>query len=319
MKVYAIGTATLDIFFVFDNLNFLKNFKFLKEKNEAKNIFVDIGGGGLNFAYNFQNLNLKSKAIIKLGNDFIGKVIESKIKEKGIDVVINYNKGNSALSFIFLSKKGEKYIFVYRGVEKFNKKDVIYDKNSAYYISTGNTPIGIWEYVVSRLKKNNNIIGFAPSKYFLSKKECYEILNKINFFVINLDEAKILLRKNIQNEFELAEKLRKKIYKTDIILITLGDKGSLLLTRKNCYFSEAYKKFKIVDTTGAGDSYGSTFFAILLKNKWELNENNLFLALKLSAVNAAHNLKEIGAQTGLLKEKDLLKFQSVKLFIKKVW
>jgi sugar/nucleoside kinase (ribokinase family) len=318
MKAYSIGTATLDVFFIFDDLVFLRNPNFLKEKNEVKNIFIDIGGGGLNFAYNFKNLGLNSTAIIKLGKDFVGKIIKNRIEEKNIDCIIRYTKGNSALSFIFLSKKGEKYIFTYRGAEVFDKKDIIYDRNSAYLISTGNTSLETWLYVVNKLKKNNNIIGIVPSKHFLSKKEAIEILNKINFFTLNLEEAKILLKTKENDKIIIAKKLKDNFEKTDIILLTLGEKGSILIKKENIYFSEAYRKFKTIDTTGAGDSYASTFFAILLKNDWRLEENVLFLALKLSAVNVAYNLREIGAQTGLLKEKDLIKFKNISLNIKKI-
>jgi sugar/nucleoside kinase (ribokinase family) len=318
MKVYSIGTATLDVFFIFDDLVFLRNPNFLKEKNEVKNIFIDIGGGGLNFAYNFKNLGLNSTAIIKLGKDFVGKIIKNRIDEKNIDCIIRYTKGNSALSFIFLSKKGEKYIFTYRGAEVFDKKDIIYDRNSAYLISTGNTSLETWLYVVNKLKKNNNIIGIVPSKYFLSKKEAIEILNKINFFTLNLEEAKILLKTKENDKIIIAKKLKDNFEKTDIILLTLGEKGTILIKKENIYFSEAYRKFKTIDTTGAGDSYASTFFAILLKNNWRLEENVLFLGLKLSAVNVAYNLREIGAQTGLLKEKDLIKFKNISLNIKKI-
>ena len=318
MKVYSIGTATLDVFFIFDDLVFLKNPNFLKEKNEVKEIFIDVGGGGLNFAYNFKNLGLNSIAIIKLGQDFVGKIIKNRIDEKNINCIIKYTKGNSALSFIFLSKKGEKYIFTYRGAEVFNKNDIIYDRNSAYLISTGNTSLETWLYVVNKLKKNNNIIGIVPSKHFLSKKEAVEILNKINFFTLNLEEAKILLKTKENDEIIIAKKLKDKFKKTDIILLTLGEKGTILIKKENIYLSEAYRKFKTIDTTGAGDSYASTFFSILLKNNWRLEENVLFLALKLSAVNVAYNLREIGAQTGLLKEKDLIKFKNISLNIKSI-
>ena len=266
MKIYSIGTATLDVFFIFDNLLFLKNSNLLKEKNEVKNIFIDIGGGGLNFAYNFQNLGLDSTAIIKLGNDFIGRIIKKRIEEKNINCVIRYTKGNSALSFIFISKKGEKYIFTYRGAEIFNKNDIIYDKNSAYLISTGNTPLSTWVYVVNKLKKNNNILGIVPSKYFLSKKEAQEILKRTNFFTLNLEEAKTLLKIKEENELMIAQKLKNKFPNNDIILLTLGEKGSILITKSNIYHCGVFKKLKIIDTTGAGDSYASTFFGILLKN-----------------------------------------------------
>lgn len=318
MKIYSIGSATLDIFFIFDNLDFLKNPKLISEKNQVPEIFVDIGGGALNTTYTFKNLNLDAEAIIKLGNDFIGKMIAHKIDEKRIPVKIIKTKGFSTFSVIFLNKNnGDKRIFVYRGNEIFNEKDIPIFTDAIYFITTGNTPSNIWKNIIEKLKKKNNFIGIVPSRNLISKKIAKYILNLCNFVVFNEEEAKIFLSKYYRNFSikDLFTLLSKVLPNPSFKLITFGEKGANLIYKDKIYFVEAFKKYKIVDTTGAGDCFSSTLFAYIVKNLNNINEEKIKLALKLASINSAHNLKEIGAQTGILKEKELLKYKNYNLKI----
>jgi sugar/nucleoside kinase (ribokinase family) len=166
-KIYSIGTACLDIFFIFKN----KKIDFrLGEKIEPDDFFIDLGGGGLNGAYNFKNLGLDSLAIVKLGNDFVGRVIKKRMGEKKINAkIINY-KGSSTLSFILLLIPNQ-IIFTHRGESEFKLKDIPIDENSYYFIFTGNTKAENWLKIIKTLKNKNNFIGINPSKKFLEDKK----------------------------------------------------------------------------------------------------------------------------------------------------
>jgi fructokinase len=314
MKVYSIGTATLDIFFIVDNFNFLKK---LKEKNDIEGYFIDIGGGGLNFAYNFQKLGLDSIAVIKLGNDFLGRVIRKRIEEKNIKAHIITTKGNSTLSFILLNKtNGKKYIFTHRGDEIFKVKDIPITHNNAYYIATGRTNINVWKKITANLKENNNFVGVNPSRYFLKNINNLSYFQNIDFLNINFDEASIILGNNNQmTKIDFLRKLKKHLDFIKYILVTDGNRGAWFLTKDKIFHSSIYKKLKVVDTTGAGDSFGSTVFAYLVKNKFKEDENLFKLALKSATFTTAYNLTKIGAQTGILSINELKKMENKKLKI----
>lgn len=312
-KIICIGTATLDVFFIFNSLNFLKKFALIKEKNNVPEIFIDIGGGALNSTFNLKNLNANVEGVVKLGNDFIGRIIEKRIEEKKIPVNILKTKGNSTLSVIFLNKNsGEKYIFTYRGEEIFNKKDIPQYKNSAYLISTGTTPITIWNDIISTMKKNNNFIGILPSSYFLKNNTSKEILKKCDFIVLNEEEAKLILRKN-KNLLDFFKELNKLFENVLIKIVTFGKRGAFLIFKNKVIFVGTLKKLKIVDTTGAGDCFASTAFGFIIENLDNLNEEVLVNILKLASINTAYNLREIGAQTGLLSRKKLLKLKNISI------
>ncbi|MCS7184236.1 MAG: carbohydrate kinase family protein [Patescibacteria group bacterium] len=318
MKIYSIGTASLDIFFIFDNFNFLKN---LKEKNDVENYFVDIGGGGLNFAYNFQKLNLDSTAIVKLGNDFIGKIIRKKIEEKKIKAHIIKSRGNSTISFIFLGKDGKKYIFTHRGDEIFKEKDIPIFNNSAYYLATGKTPVSLWLKIFNKLKRANNFVGVNPSGYFLRNFKKFSNFKNIDFLSINFQESILILKKKKlknKDKINFLKELRKKLFFIKYLLVTDGQNGAWFLTENKIYHSDIYEKIKIIDTTGAGDSFGSTVFALLVKNKLNFREDEIKLILKYAAINTAYNLNKIGSQTGLLSWRKLKTYKKIKLEVKKV-
>lgn len=313
MKIYSVGTAALDIFFIFDNINFFKN---LKEKNDVNEYFVDIGGGGLNFAYNFQKLGLDSIAVVKIGNDFIGRIIKDKIKEKKIKAQIVTTKGDSSFSFIFLNKiNGKKYIFTYRGDEIFKINDIPINSKNSYYISTGKTPVNTWKKIIIELKNHNNYLGINPSKYFLNNLKSVNYLRGIDFLNINFEEALIILKKNKKNKIEFLKNFRDYLNFIDYILITDSNHGAWLITKNKIYHSNVYRGVRIIDTTGAGDSFGSTIFAYLIKFKFKEDEEKLKLALKYATFTTIYNLTKIGAQTGILSISQLNKMKNKKLKI----
>jgi len=64
------------------------------------------------------------------------------------------------------------------------------------------------------------------------------------------------------------------------------------------YFRPALKR-KGINTTGAGDAFGSSFVAGLIKY------NDIEQALKLGILNSNSVIMKIGAQEGLLYSKDI--------------
>ena len=78
--------------------------------------------------------------------------------------------------------------------------------------------------------------------------------------------------------------------------MTKGEKGVVISDGKHLYRAVS-KKLKVIDRTGAGDSFGAGFVSGFLQS----NENIVF-AIQLGIANAAACLKKIGAKNGLLKK-----------------
>ena len=86
-----------------------------------------------------------------------------------------------------------------------------------------------------------------------------------------------------------------------MVLLTLGAKGSRLITPNKTYFEPA-KKIKTKDTTGAGDAFSSTFTSAIALGE------SVATALSWGPINSMSVVQHIGAQAGLLPRAELEKY-----------
>lgn len=107
-------------------------------------------------------------------------------------------------------------------------------------------------------------ISFSPAmiycKFGLSALQ--PILKKTYILFVNADELKMLTKKSpdIGSKKLLA-------YGPEIIVCTLGEKGVLVTTAKSQFTVSQKKAKKIIDSTGAGDSFAAGFLYGVLKGK----------------------------------------------------
>jgi sugar/nucleoside kinase (ribokinase family) len=133
-------------------------------------------------------------------------------------------------------------------------------------------------------------------------------LKKTEVLIINKDEAIELVvsshehRKKSAKFLNNVDNLLKEIKKMgpQIAVITNGRYGAYAYDGDKIYFQPTAKEIKRVNTTGVGDAFGSSFIAGL-----ELFKGDIKRAMNLAARNSASVVSHIGAQTGLLRKKDI--------------
>ena len=98
--------------------------------------------------------------------------------------------------------------------------------------------------------------------------------------------------------------LIKKLHQfgPSISVITQGAKGAYVYDGKKLLYKSALKNRVVVNTTGAGDAFGSGFVAGLLLFKY-----NLSRSLSLGICNSGMVVSKIGAQNGLITKAQLKK------------
>ena len=74
---------------------------------------------------------------------------------------------------------------------------------------------------------------------------------------------------------------------------------------KYIYYAKPPIDRKVVDTTGAGDSFGSGFVAEFIRS------GNVESSIQFAMANSVGNLSKVGAKTGLLKKGQ--KFEKVEV------
>jgi sugar/nucleoside kinase (ribokinase family) len=101
------------------------------------------------------------------------------------------------------------------------------------------------------------------------------------------------------------EKAAKILIKKGIplVIITMGNQGALVTTNRFQRLIPTYEVDKIVDTTGAGDTFNGAFSIGYWIKEWDLEKSCRY-------ANAAASLKiqKLGARTGMPNENELIKF-----------
>lgn len=323
-KITTIGGATRDIMFYTDDMLLVDNKKDLLRqkligfeygaKIYSKEVYLTYGGGGANVAVSFAGLGIASQAIMSLGDDTLAKDFLIYLKKRKVDTkLVQKNKDTiSGTSFIVnVGKSNEHVIFAFRGAN--NLIDL-----SKKTIKKINTP---WVYLTS-LSGNfrpamNNLFSYCDTSDIdlawnpgsnqlkMGLKALAKYMKRTSVFIVNRDEALELLvsvegRKAKNNMNHILKYLHQ--YGQKITVVTDGAKGAYIYDGQKKYYQSALK-VKSLNTTGAGDSFGSGLVAGLIRYKWDLDK-----ALRLGILNSNSVITKIGAQEGLLTVKDLKKY-----------
>ena len=304
MKVITIGSATLDVYLRSDAFREVKSEEFLTgigeclalgSKNEVKEIFIDTGGGATNTAATFANLGIPVSVLTRVGADIFGKEVERVLKEKniGMEYLQKDKKLNTSYSTLLLLGTGERSVLVYRGASnalEFPQKEL---KADWFYVAPlgGNTGLlgRILDHAEKRGIKAMYNPGGAELKFGLAKLRKY--FSKVEVLNLNREEAAALCRAPYEKLNEIVKKLNNL---APYVVITDGPKGALVL-HDNAVYAAASLGTKPVNTTGAGDAFGSGFCAGLVL------KNDLDYALRLAILNSDGVIRKMGANNGLLE------------------
>ena len=290
MKACVVGSLVIDI-----TIYPSKNFKLIKDmlsfpfdyKIQIDKISLGVGGSGFNVAKVLSLLGNKVNFFGKVGNDTYGKMILEEMRKSGI-ATKNVKKENflTGFSLVFIYD-GEKTILTYRGANNFLSEkdfDETFFKNCEWFIFTSmisEENIRFLKKAVEFSRKNGIKVVCNPSIAMVDYQKIVllDLMKRSDFIIMNKKEAMKLT--NTKNPLEACKKI-KEISKTNVI-VTMGRKGSLIFGEKMRLF-KSYK-VKVVDTTGAGDSFTAAFVHSFSKTRdidFSMKFSNAYAALKIS-------------------------------------
>ena len=315
--VISFGTATYDVFLKSSGMEINrsgadKNICFrYGAKLEVNEIYFDYGGGGTNSAVTFARQDLKTAGIVQVGDDFFGKKILADLQKEGVATNwVNIQEGNTDYSTVLWAPDGGRTILVYRGKTKLEAENVRWNKLDTkwFYISSleGNLEI---------VKKLSNCqIAWNPGERELKQKEkVLSLLPKITLLNVNKEEMLELL--GCESDLKIESLLKKaQGLPCEYVVITDDKRGAYLWDRKNSvwYHTGIFKEAPRIETTGAGDSFGSGLVTGLVK------EYTIEECLYLASANASSVVGRIGAKQGILRQEDLTAWPREELSIKKL-
>ena len=276
-----------------------------------KELRFTTGGGGTNTAVSLARLGHKTAYLGSLGNDENGKKILDLLKKEKIDFIGVLSKEITGYSIILDSIEHDRTILTYKGAnDKLRFSDINLKKLKTkwfYFSSMISESFKTLEKLAEFAEKNNIKIAFNPSTYLAKKGKNYlkKILTRTTILVLNNEEASLLVGKN--NIKIMLKKLCE--LGPRIAVITNGKKEINAYDGKNIY-TVIPNKIKVVESTGAGDAFASSFLSGMIK------KSNIEFALKLGLVNSESVIQHGGAKNKLLKYKEALeniKKSSVKI------
>ncbi len=257
---------------------------------------IQTGGGGTNSAVSLRRLGLKTAYLGKLADDLFAQEIIKDLKKEKVSIIKNKpSQHGTGLSVILEGYNEDRTILVYKGSNNYlSKVDAKLNqlKTKWFYCSSlMDESFKTLEYVLKYAKKKNIKVMFNPSEYLAVKGKNYlkNILKCTTILVLNDDEASLLVGRNKLDH--MAKELCKLGPK--IIVITLGKNGAYCYDGIHNYHLDAFHA-KVLDPTGAGDSFASAFLAGYIK------KNDIKFAMKLGMANSASCIEYYGAKPGLL-------------------
>ncbi|MFH1838529.1 MAG: carbohydrate kinase family protein [Candidatus Kuenenbacteria bacterium] len=301
MSILIVGSLAYD--YVMDFPDSFKNHIMPKQLHILNVSFAvdkikkNFGGCAGNIAYNVKLLGSKPIIFSSLGidaQDYLFHLNKYKIKNKYI--IISKQK-TTASAYIITDKDDNQISAFYNG--SLNETiDIninrIKEKIKIALISPVNKNVMI--KCARECCKNNIPFVFDPGQRIteFNKDELQEMISKAKFVIGNDYEIKLMEKKTKWN-------ISKMLNKTEIIIITLGEKGSKIITQNKTIKINSYLPKKIVDPTGAGDAYRAGFFTAYIEGK------DLKICGEYGSLIASYVVEQYGTQNHFFTREEIEK------------
>ncbi|HEV7455057.1 MAG TPA: carbohydrate kinase family protein [Candidatus Saccharimonadales bacterium] len=262
-------------------------------------------GNAANGAVAFARLGLKTGFVTNVGGDSEGReMIDALGRQKVDNRFVRINPGKKSNYHYVLWYKEERTILIKHEEYDYHWPHIA--KNEVprwvYFSSISKKAIPYHDLVADWLDDNpETYLALQPGTFQMEAgaHRLRRLYKRAAILILNREEAVIVGGGNHEDIHDLFDKLHA--LGPQIVIITDGPKGA--------YASDGKQRLQMplypdpgppVDRTGAGDAFASTFVAAAAKGM------NLEDALRWAPINSMSVVQKVGAQAGLLKEKELL-------------
>lgn len=270
------------------------------------------GGAPANVVTAVSRLGGSGVMISQVGEDAFGEHIIDVLQTNGVDThfVFKTKRANTGLAFVSLDATGNREFSFFRNpsADLFLSPEQITaemmtDCAVLHYCSVDLVDWPVKEAhrrAIELAQQAGMIISFDPNvrlPLWDSPAECREAIREFLTYanIVKLSDDELEFVTGCREEEEAAEKLFAGNCR--LLLITKGGDGSSVYT-PNATVHHAAVNTKVVDTTGAGDSFAGSFLFQLVRDKVELDsiadipaeklEEYLDFSARYAAMTVAH-------------------------------
>ncbi|GDX62218.1 5-dehydro-2-deoxygluconokinase [Candidatus Levyibacteriota bacterium] len=257
------------------------------------------GGNAFNVAVGLSRLGLNTSICAEMGDDSFSQIITKTLLNEKIDTSLIIQSRAETSFAVGLQVKKDRTLFVHHVIREHNFSFSNISAKWIYLSSIGEHWRNAYEKTIKFASENNTMIAFNPGSLQLKDlRFVRDIIAKSSIVFLNEDEACLITENKNNNDMN---KIINQIldYGAKSISITSGNKGSYYANKNGDRFSIQPFPCIIVEKTGAGDSYASGFLSAIIKN------NSPRDAMRWGSINAASVIEKIGAQEGLMTQKNI--------------
>lgn len=255
------------------------------------------GGKGANQAVSCAKLGGTTYFLGKMGSDDFYSLLKKSLSDNGVNIsdVMIEEGAQTGVALISVDGSGENEIIVISGTNmRFTSNDLLqkqgYFSKVKVVLSQLEIPIETVTLAAHLAKQNDAIFILNPAPAMQLSDEIYSL---VDYLTPNESELEILTKIKIQDE-DSTEKAARLLLDKGVknVLVTLGEKGSLLVNQNSTVHFDTFK-VKVVDTTAAGDSFNGALAYSLSAGK------SIEDAIHFSSYAAAISVTKMGAQTSM--------------------
>lgn len=313
LKTLSIGGATYDLFLrmkaegekkaVRDGEIILS----IGNKLQIGSVTEGCGGGASNTAVGLQRLGCSASfcgvvSADQWGQKMLGNLIAEHIDTSPATIV---DGETSSFSIILSVPSGERTILYTPGVSEHLKdatfdRDLVLTADAVFLNHLCESSCEIEDDLIEMLRRKPGIhLSWNPGgcqiRAGMHDPDKAALLRETSLLLLNKEEA--LAFTHATSLVEALKLLSKAGARA--VCITDGANGTHAADREHTYFCPARKDIAVVDATGAGDAFGSGATWGLL------TRNSLPTALMSGTLNASSVLTKVGAQAGLLTQREM--------------
>jgi len=235
----------------------------------ANDMRFTLGSASAIFANNISKLGLDTGFVGKIGEDEFGEFILNSLRKSNIDTskIIRDKRAKTGIC-VSMSFPENYAMASYAGVREtltLSDVDIEYVSRakhlhmSSYYLQTGMKK-GCVD-LFKKAKENGLTTSLDPDSDPSAKwdESIFEVLKYVDIFLPNENEARHISK---CDTIEKALHLLGRSVKT--VVIKSGEKGAWVKDNNKIMHADVFK-VKVIDTTGAGDSFNSGFIYQYLK------------------------------------------------------
>ena len=266
---------------------------------------VEAGGNAANVAVGLARLGLATAIAAHVGSDQIGRDMQAALHHEGVDThLMRFDPGQPSNRNFVLWYGPDRTILVRHELYDYHWPHLSPREvpRWVYLSSVGSHAPEYFERIVAWLDAEPSVfLAFQPGSFQIAQgyEPFRNLYRRAHVLICNREEAVEIGGGDHSDVADLLASVRR--LGPEIVVVTDGPEGAYAYDGTHRLFVPAFPDpAPPTERTGAGDAFSSTLVAALVRGR------PLVEAMAWAPINAMSVVQQVGSQTGLITESELL-------------